>query len=147
MGYGWEYNRFEVMDKDNVWIGHTLEWLTRAQEALADAYAALDSKRFRAVTPAVKAQQSVAEGFISASVAALKGGRYLDAVKAARSAYAASTNTIDVAASQVLGGVITKPAPGNLPATGVGSAAGLAATLLATAIALAAMLLRRESAR
>jgi hypothetical protein len=150
-GYGWEYNKFEVLDKDNVWIGHSLEWLTQAQEALSDAYAALDSKRFSAVTPTVKAQQASAEGHIAASVAALKSGRYLDAVKAARAAYGAAINTIDIAAGQVLGGTVTRPAPGKpggpLPATGVGSAAGLAATLFATALALAAVLLRRETKR
>lgn len=102
MGYGWEYNKFEVLDKDNIWIGHTLEWLQEAQDGLADSYAALDSKRITRLTPAVAKQKAVVDRLVGASVAALRNGRYLDAVKSAIAAKRAAAATVATAAKTVV---------------------------------------------
>lgn len=143
MGYGWSYHRFEVMDKDNVWIGHAAEWLAQAQEDLADAYAALDSKGFRSVPSGVAGAAAGAQSLMARSVAALRGGDYLKAVRRAREAKTASEAAVAVAASSVLGQKIGQPA-GPLPATGIGTASWPAAGLLALAGALGAI--RRRAA-
>src|SRR5919108_3979958 len=96
MGYGWEYNRFEVLDKDNVWIGHATEWLDIAYDNLSDAYAALDSAGRTTVPSSVAAAQTKAEAAIANAVAKLQGGRYLEAVVAARSAVTATGKVLRV---------------------------------------------------
>jgi hypothetical protein len=101
MGYGWEYNRFEVMDKDNVWIGHATEWLDTAYDNLSDAYAALDSAGRTTVPSSVASAQKKAEAAIADAVAKLTGGRYLAAVSAARAAVNASNATLKVAVRQI----------------------------------------------
>ncbi len=134
MGYGWEYNKFEVMDKDNAWIGHALEWLSVAQDNLADAYAALDQKKFTSVPAAVKSVQASTEATIAAAVAALKGGRYLDAVTTARAAARMSEKTVATAATQVLGARVTRRVGGGtLPSTGVEDGVWFALALILVA--------------
>ncbi|MGH2830166.1 MAG: hypothetical protein ACRDJM_06760, partial [Actinomycetota bacterium] len=102
MGYGWEYNRFEVLDKDNIWIGHALEWLTQAQESLADAYAALDSRRMTRLTPEVSRLKAATESLMTRSSAALRSGRYLEAVKLAQTAKNAAASAVASAARAVV---------------------------------------------
>ncbi|HEX9696521.1 MAG TPA: hypothetical protein VGB64_09450 [Actinomycetota bacterium] len=104
MGYGWEYNQFEIMDKDNIWIGHALEWLKEAHEAIADSYAAFDVRRRTALTPAVNWRARTAEQHIDAAVAALKDGRYLDAVTSAKTAMKWGYWTLNMAAWTVVPG-------------------------------------------
>ncbi|HVL88920.1 MAG TPA: hypothetical protein VM841_01665 [Actinomycetota bacterium] len=104
MGYGWQYNKFEVLDKDNIWIGHTLEWLKEAQEAIADSYAAFDVRRRTKLTAAVDWRARTAESYMNASVKALKEGRYLDAVTAAKSAMRWGYWTLNMAAWTVVPG-------------------------------------------
>jgi hypothetical protein len=146
MGYGWEYNRFEVMDKDNVWIGHALEWLTTAQDNLADAYAALDGKGFTKATSAVLAAQNRAEAMIGDAVANIRGGEYLAAVVSARQAARLSERVVATAATSVLGKrVVANPKPGirRLPATGLDDPAALPVVTLVAAILLGGFVLRR----
>jgi hypothetical protein len=100
MGYGWEYNRFEVLDKDNVWIGHSTEWLDIAYDNLSDAYAALDSAGRTTVPSSVASAQTKAEAVIADAAAKLRGGRYLDAVLAARQAVIASGKVLRLAVKQ-----------------------------------------------
>lgn len=150
MGYGWEYNKFEVLDKDNTWIGHACEWLMEAQDALADAYAALDGKGARGVPPAVAQKQAVAEALMTSSANALKGGRYLDAVKLSRQAKSAAEATVAAAAATVLGTRVTKPsgaAPGgdSLPSTGVSDTPWEAVSALTAAAAMAIAWRRRRA--
>jgi hypothetical protein len=100
MGYGWEYNRFEVLDKDNVWIGHATEWLDAAYDNLSDAYAALDSAGRTTVPSGVSSAQAKAEAVIADATAKLRGGQYLAAVTAARNAVTASNKVLKVAIRQ-----------------------------------------------
>jgi hypothetical protein len=97
MGYGWTYDRFEVMDKDNVWIGHATEWLDVAYDNLSDAYAALDSAGRTTVPGSVASAQTKAEAAIADAVAKLTGGRYLEAVSAARNAVTAAGRVLRAA--------------------------------------------------
>jgi hypothetical protein len=145
MGYGWSYHKFEVMDKDNTWIGHAIEWLNQAQYDLADAYAALDSKKFKSLPPAVAAAKSKAQGMIDGSLAAMRGGDYLGAAKKAAGAKTMATSVVKTAATSVLGekiarpthGAPGKPAGGGLAATGVGSPTWLIVTVFCIAAVLA----------
>jgi hypothetical protein len=73
MGYGWTYDRFEVMDKDNVWIGYATEWLDQAYDNLSDAYAALDSAGRTTVPSSVASAETKAEAVIADAVAKLTG--------------------------------------------------------------------------
>jgi hypothetical protein len=100
MGYGWTYDRFEVMDKDNVWIGHATEWLDHAYDNLSDAYAALDSAGRTTVPSSVASAQAKAEAVIADAAAKLRGGQYLDAVLAARQAVIASGKVLRLAVKQ-----------------------------------------------
>lgn len=104
MGYGWEYNRFEVMDQDNIWIGHTLEWLKEAEEAIGDAYAAFDVRRKTALTRPVGWRAQTTEMHIDAAVDALKTGRYLQAVTHAQQAMRWGYWTLNMAAATVIPG-------------------------------------------
>jgi len=147
MGYYMTYNRFEVLDKDNTWIGHAVEWLNQAQNDIADSYAALDSKKMTAVPASIAAIKAPADTAMQKAVDALEGGRYLDAVHAAMTARDAAAKTLAAAATTVLGGQITRPAPQpasgpNLPATGVGGFTAFALVLLFAAGALVLRLRR-----
>lgn len=150
MGYYVTYNRFEVLDKDNTWIGHAIEWLNQSQDDLADAYAALDSKRLTFVPSSVSSVQSSAAGAMNAAIEALQSGNYLTAVKEAQAARNLSEATLASAASTVLGSKIAKPKPvakpkpskSGLPATGVAGFGALAAVLLAGGAALGLALRR-----
>jgi hypothetical protein len=97
MGYGWTYDRFEVMDKDNVWIGHATEWLDHAYDNLSDAYAALDSAGRTTVPGGVASAETKAEAAIADAVAKLTGGRYLEAVSASRVAVTATGKVLRAA--------------------------------------------------
>ena len=97
MGYGWTYDRFEVMDKDNVWIGHATEWLDQAYDNLSDAYAALDSAGRTTVPGSVASAETKAKAVIADATAKLTGGRYLEAVTAARAAVSAANRVLKIA--------------------------------------------------
>lgn len=147
MGYGWSYHKFEVMDKDNVWIGHAIEWLDQAQEDLADAYAALDSKKFRSLPARVAARKSAADGAMGSAIAALRGGDYLRAVRAAAQTKEMTSSVVNAAATAVLGERFARPAPQagggrQLPATGVGSPLWFAVGMIALSVAIATSLRR-----
>jgi hypothetical protein len=141
MGYGWSYHRFEVMDKDNVWIGHAIEWLDQAQDDLVDAFAALDSKKLSVVPAGVASVKVSAETAMAKAVRALESGDYLKAVMMARDTRSMAAKTLEAAASAVLGGTvqrpaIQKPAVRPLPATGVAGYTLLATLLIGGAVAL-----------
>jgi hypothetical protein len=151
MGYYVTYNRFEVLDKDNTWIGHAIEWLSQSQDDLADAYAALDSKRMKVVPASVASRRNEAEAAIEKAVGALRGGDYLGAVRAAQDARNKSAVTLSSAAATVLGSKVAKPpAPkpkpatgsGGLPATGVAGYGTIATVLILAGAALGVSLKR-----
>jgi HEPN domain-containing protein len=100
MGYGWTYDRFEVMDKDNVWIGYATEWLDQAYDNLSDAYAALDGAGRTTVPSSVASAETKAEAVIADAVAKLTGGRYLEAARASRQAVDATGRVLRVAVKQ-----------------------------------------------
>ena len=94
MSYGWSYHEFEVLDKDNTWIGHATEWLEDAHDTLADAYAALDSAGLTAVPPNVAQSETKARKIFADAKAKLEGGRYLEAVHASRAAIVAAGDVL-----------------------------------------------------
>lgn len=61
---GWFYGRFEVLDRDALMLGHTIDWIEQALDDVADTFASLDVRGYREVPASITEQ-------------ILRGGRYI----------------------------------------------------------------------
>lgn len=80
------YGRFEVLDRDAIGLAHAMDWLDRALEDVADAFAVLDGRGFAALPQAASDQVARAGRHMGAMVAWAQAGQTARAVAEARAA-------------------------------------------------------------